>query len=396
VYSGITSCIRGKQAARSRRNSINQPSAGPEQPLSVIVIGSMPPWITGQSISTEAIVNRFRRDLTQVIVVNTTPRNFRPKWTRRLSRLPGYLLGLRTLLIGKPGSWTYIVVDADSGMYFNILCATIARLRRMQLLMHHHNYSYIAQLTTRMQLLTWIAGTNATHLTLCQIMSHELATQYPGVSRTCELSNAHLIGECSRATCTDTGQFVIGHLSNLSVEKGLITIINIMRHLEDAGVNAHLRLGGPAVDERAAQIIQAAKAEMPNRLIYDGPLYGQRKEDFYKKISVFVFPSTYRNETEGIVLLEAMSAGVPVIAYGQCCIPNLIGEWGGLAVPMEAPFEQMALPLLTHWAKNPDDLLDAARTARRRYERLRAESEDQLSELLQLMKSRPPTAHEGP
>ena len=38
---------------------------------------------------------------------------------------------------------------------------------------------------------------------------------------------------------------LLGHLGNLSVEKGLPTVINCLRLLRQAGVDARLRLAGP-------------------------------------------------------------------------------------------------------------------------------------------------------
>jgi len=39
---------------------------------------------------------------------------------------------------------------------------------------------------------------------------------------------------------------------------------------------------------------------------------------------VLVFPSKYLNETYPVVLLEAMSAGIPVICYKNGAIPEII------------------------------------------------------------------------
>jgi len=57
-------------------------------------------------------------------------------------------------------------------------------------------------------------------------------------------------------------------------------------------------------------------------------------------MSAFVFPT--RNEAQGLVLLEALASGTPVVAYGRCCISGDMGQTGGLLVPVGASFEKMA------------------------------------------------------
>jgi glycosyltransferase involved in cell wall biosynthesis len=361
----------------------------------VIAIGPLPPWITGQSIATEAVVSRFCRDLPQVRMIDTAPRNRRGRWRQRLSRLPRYAAALAALLGRQAADWAYLVVDADSGMYFNILCAAVARRRGMRLVLHHHNYSYIARATTRMRALAWAAGVDAVHVTLCAAMSRELTHRYPGVRRTAELSNAHILGARGRPKAERPPRFTIGHLSNLCVEKGLGVVIDLVRVLRQAGIDAHLRLAGPAADESVSRIIADVQAEMPGHVTYDGPLYGERKDAFYKDISVFAFPSAYRNEAESIVILEALAAGTPVVAYGQCCIPNLIGDHGGLMVPAREAFAPVSLPLLICWATRAASLEEASVAARHQFDRLLEASEAQLAGLLQLVGTSASSGCEG-
>ena len=53
-----------------------------------------------------------------------------------------------------------------------------------------------------------------------------------------------------------------------------------------------------------------------------GPLLGQEKVNEYKNADIFVFP-TY-NEAFGLVILEAMQFGLPVISTFEGSIPELV------------------------------------------------------------------------
>jgi glycosyltransferase involved in cell wall biosynthesis len=352
----------------------------------LVAIGPWPPFIVGQSIATAALVRHLEGGGVRIRAVDTAPRNLGGKWAQRLSRVPRYVWALFALAAGRKAPWVYISVDAGIGVYVNILCAALARLRGSRVIAHHHNYSYIAQPSGRMALFCRAAGPNAVHITLCELMSRELRERYGrAIRHTLELSNTYTLPRDTHAKAALPERFTLGHLSNLSTEKGLPAVINCLRLLQAAGVDAVLRLAGPAADREAAALLEAAIAKFAGSLIYEGPLYGSAKNEFYRGISAFLFPTEYRNETQGIVNLEALAAGTPVIAYGRCCIPGDIDEAGGLVVPVGASFEDIALPRLREWANDPAALERASVASRGRFEELRRQGEEQLQSLFAVL-----------
>jgi glycosyltransferase involved in cell wall biosynthesis len=280
----------------------------------LVAIGPWPPFIVGQSIATAALVRHLERG---GIRSGQSIRNLGGKWAQRLSRVPRHVWALFALAAGRKAPWVYISVDAGIGVYVNILCAALAQLRGSRVIAHHHNYSYIAQPSGRMALFCRAAGANAVHITLSELMSRELRERYGGVRHTLELSNTYTVGADRGPKTAFPERFTLGHLSNLSTDKGLPAVISCLRLLQAAGVDAVLRLAGPAADRDAAAIIEAALVEFAGSRIYEGPLYGSAKDRFYNDISAFVLPT--RNEAQGVVLLEAPASGTPVVAYGRCC-----------------------------------------------------------------------------
>jgi glycosyltransferase involved in cell wall biosynthesis len=107
------------------------------------------------------------------------------------------------------------------------------------------------------------------------------------------------------------GEVVIGHLANLSAEKGTIDLL-------DAAAG---RWDGRTDDFR----VVLAGATMPNfrdywhtyrhkdRVRILGVLDETQKRDFFSGIDVFALPS--RSDSFGLVLLEAWANGVPNVAY---------------------------------------------------------------------------------
>lgn len=72
---------------------------------------------------------------------------------------------------------------------------------------------------------------------------------------------------------------------------------------------------------------------LKNNVIFTGVLYNTDLIQIYKNASLFIFPSLY--EGFGLPVLEAMAAGVPVIASNISSIPEIIGDAGIMIDPYD-------------------------------------------------------------
>lgn len=109
---------------------------------------------------------------------------------------------------------------------------------------------------------------------------------------------------------------VIGHLANLSMEKGSVDLVLAAEALQrdrDQSDAGHSRvtvvLAGPCMPNFDRWLAQTAPAV---RVVRTGILNESEKRDFYAGIDLFALPS--RSDSFGLVLLEAWANGVPVVA----------------------------------------------------------------------------------
>src|SRR6185503_9609416 len=104
---------------------------------------------------------------------------------------------------------------------------------------------------------------------------------------------------------------VVGHVGRLAPEKNLRFLSGaVARLLAEKDHAVFLVVGsGPSAEEIEKVFRQRGLA---GRLHLAGPLEGPRLADAYHAMDVFAFAS--RSETQGMVLTEAMAAGVPVVA----------------------------------------------------------------------------------
>lgn len=108
--------------------------------------------------------------------------------------------------------------------------------------------------------------------------------------------------------------FVVGHLGRLAAEKNLDFLAKaIIKFIEN---NTHdrkscfLLIGVGAMKNEVENLF--ARTDVDDRLFTAGVLTKSQLDSAYRAMDVFAFAS--KSETQGMVITEAMAAGVPVVA----------------------------------------------------------------------------------
>ncbi len=105
--------------------------------------------------------------------------------------------------------------------------------------------------------------------------------------------------------------FVVGHLGRLAPEKNLAFLAQAVADFVDIDPRAHFLVVGRGPSEAAIRDIFVRRG-LQARLHVAGILQQHVLSDALHAMDVFAFAS--RSETQGMVLTEAMAAGLPVIA----------------------------------------------------------------------------------
>ena len=105
--------------------------------------------------------------------------------------------------------------------------------------------------------------------------------------------------------------FVVGHLGRLAPEKNLEFLAQTVADFVGSHPPAHFLVIGTGPSEEAMRAI-FARAGIAARLHIAGILQQQALADALHAMDVFAFAS--QSETQGMVLTEAMAAGLPVVA----------------------------------------------------------------------------------
>jgi glycosyltransferase involved in cell wall biosynthesis len=138
------------------------------------------------------------------------------------------------------------------------------------------------------------------------------------------------------------------------------------------------KIAGPFQDIQTQKTVSRNLENLHNTE-YVGPRYGVDKDNFYDNIDVLIFPT--KNDAEPLTVHEAMSRGIPVIAYGRGSIPEIVDRSCGLVIPPEEGFVPAALAQIRAWNESPDTFRSASEAAAKRSSALYAASLEKWEDL---------------
>ncbi|MBI5023319.1 MAG: glycosyltransferase [Candidatus Magasanikbacteria bacterium] len=118
----------------------------------------------------------------------------------------------------------------------------------------------------------------------------------------------------------------VGALDKAHYFKGVDILLDAMKDLK-----YKLIIVGDG-DLRSHYEEKAKKLKMCDRVIFVGRVSDEKLSEYYQSADVFVLPSIDKSEAYGMVLLEAMAHGLPVVASNLSGVRSLVGEDRGLLV----------------------------------------------------------------
>lgn len=351
-------------------------------PPDIVMVGAFPPPLHGMAAVNAAVRDALQQAGMIPLTIDVAAPGLERSLIARLGRLPRVLRGLGRLVRQRDlrSAALYMSVSGGFGQLYEIAFLLLARLRGMRVFLHHHSFAYLDKSGGLTRTLVRTAGDEAVHITQSPGMAERLKVSY-GVARAVAVSNAVFFAAAEAAGTARKELKTLGFLSNIAPEKGVFEFLDLMTAANHAGLPVHGRLAGPFQDAQTEQAVRARLQVLP-WVEYVGPQHGAAKDAFYSGIDVFVFPTRYSNETEGIVNFEAMSHAVPVIAYGRGCIPEVVGADCGLVIDPAMPFVPAALAQIQAWLAEPDKFIAASRAAATCFCRTYAENEARWRALL--------------
>ncbi|MFD1216572.1 glycosyltransferase [Microbulbifer celer] len=144
--------------------------------------------------------------------------------------------------------------------------------------------------------------------------------------------------------------FVIGHLGRLAEEKNLGFLSHSVLEILQRNPQCHFLIVGDGPSRRAMESL-FVEHELERRTHFTGTLQGESLRNAYSAMDLFAFAST--SETQGMVLTEAMAAGVPVVALDASGCREVVED--RINGRLVLPHTERAMIEALQWAVDLDD-----------------------------------------
>ncbi len=157
-------------------------------------------------------------------------------------------------------------------------------------------------------------------------------------------------------------------LSNLIEDKGVLDFLEALKIINAKDFSFKATIVGAEADIKISDLnSRIIENDLVEKVRYIGPKYGDEKNEVLSRNHILVFPTKLNHETFGIVNIEAMQHGLPVISTNISAIPDIIddGITGFLVEPNSPSQIAEKLEILIN---NPEMRVHMGLKGRKKYE----------------------------
>lgn len=380
------------------QKNISETSQQLRQPL-IFFTGPFPPPVHGMAVATgllaEALGERFQvrrfniaaRRLTGLKTLDIPVRMLRALWT---------LTSFAWLSFRRRPEVVVIALSVGYAKVFDLACIAIGLLASRPIYITHHSFVVFSRVTPdRLIKIALPLLRRCKHITLCERMKLELISAWNvGDANVAVLSNAALVripttnldAESSSIQSVRRGAYHLGFIANLCAEKGLWTFLDTVDRLQAIGHTVVATIAGPVepadalLEKKLKQRLHAMK-----NVSWLGAVHGRERTHFYQELDLLVFPTVYPNESEPLVILEALVHGVPVMTTPRGCIANSLADGNAVRAFPEASFVDDAVAAIDADLQAIKPQSEREALAKQHYHHLQEIGEKQLKILIESM-----------
>jgi glycosyltransferase involved in cell wall biosynthesis len=344
----------------------------------LLVIGPEPPPATGMEIATRALIAELRRFGIRYARVDTADPSDqlgnRGSWTAHnvLLAFVHIFSVIRKCFRRDIGAVYIPIAQEFPGLVRDIAFLLIARAARLPVIVHLHGGKfgqfYASQTKSIRLLLRLTVGRAAVGIVLTENLRPALECVIPP-HRVSVVSNGIEVPSVGRRRTGDDDTVRVLFLSSLYRWKGPFLFIEAFAQAHKSFPSLRATMAGDwPSDEIRHEVLRLARdLKIQTAISFPGSVVGSIKRELFESADVFCFASLVP-EGQPLVILEAMAAGLPVVAPAWPGIADTVvdGETGVLV--REGSFEALADGIV-YLASNADRRLRLGKAARLRYER---------------------------
>jgi glycosyltransferase involved in cell wall biosynthesis len=240
------------------------------------------------------------------------------------------------------------------------------KLFRKKIVFHLHGKGISQQLNNPMKKLLYkFVFKNQDIITLSELLDYDIKDVFKG-------RIFHVPNGISKVDYNDNEKPInkvpkILYLSNLIKSKGILDFLDSLEILAHKNIDFNAFIVGKEADLTKQDLnLLIEKKNISKSVMYLGPKYNKEKTEIYLQSEVLVFPTKYPNETFGLVNIEAMQFGLPVVSTNEGAISEIIDDGvTGFIVDKNSP-EQIA-DKIEFLINNPEKRIEMGKAGREKF-----------------------------
>jgi len=319
----------------------------------IIIIGQLPPTITGQSLVTADVYNILLKFGGVVRTHNLVYSEYR--FFKKYILLFETIINI-TLDIIKYKSVIYLsAARTNLGFYRNAYIILLSNLFKRKIIVHFHCGEYNDFLINNGILFQKFAKYLFNMVDVSIILGKSLLKNYEFISnrkmKFIEIPNGISIKECKIASKDDSFLNIL-YMSNLIESKGYFDILEAVNILVNEFKICNIRvdfcgkfmnhednISFNTIDEYIFNFKDyISRNNLSSFINYHEVVKGELKDLLFQNCDIFILPTYYSTEAQPLSILEALSYGKIVITTNHRGIPDMvINEYNGLIVESKSP-----------------------------------------------------------
>ncbi len=252
------------------------------------------------------------------------------------------LLKTSKALVKKEYDFCYVTITSNgTAFYKDFFVVLILKLFRKKILLHFHNKGVeVGSKANKINpyLYKFLFGSRKLKIILLSKYLYYDVKEYIDQKRVYYCANGIPAADNAIIPARNSQKVAkILFLSNMMVAKGVYVLLEACHLLWKKNIQFECHFVGDWLDISEASFHQKVNELTLNDHVYAyGKKYGKEKDLFYMQSDIFVLPTL--NEAFGLVLLEAMQSGLPVITTDEGGGPEIVTHnETGYIIPKNEP-----------------------------------------------------------
>lgn len=317
------------------------------EPTRILIVGQLPPPQHGSNVMTDITLGTLKRIGYEPIFVDKSfshnIRSVGKPSIRKILRLPVLALEVvRVCLSKKPALCMYFIAAGVTPVFVDAFVISFVRLCNVPYVLNFHGKGFRENLQNANLLWRKIVAHTLTRalggIVLCDALRQDVNMVIPD-SSLFPVPNA--IQDRPRMPRHPARDYVqVLFLSNLAPAKGPFEFLMAASIVHQKRHDVRFVIAGADWDTNYTEELRAYVDEHGLRPFVDfrGGVFEKAKDELFSSSDIFVFPTHF--ETFGLVNLEAMRAGLPVVSSSEGAIPEVVQDGvTGFIVDSHSPEE---------------------------------------------------------